>query len=77
MQLLVFTDSLFANNEDLSSQIGFVIALADSINKVNIVHWSSIKYKRVTRSVLALELYAMAYRFDIRAVLKSIIEKLL
>ena len=73
----MFTDSLFTNNKDLLFQIGFVIALADLTNKANIIHWSSIKCKRVTRSVLALELYAIAHGFDIRAVLKFIIKKLL
>ena len=57
--------------------MGFVIALADLINKANIVYWSLIKCKRVIRSVLALKLYAMAYGFDIRAIFKSIIKKLL
>jgi len=45
LKLIIFTDSSFANNYDLSSQIGFVIALADKNNKANIVHWSSIKCK--------------------------------
>ena len=72
----MFIDSLFTNNKDLLSQIGFIIVLDDLINKANIIYWSLIKCKRVTRSVLALELYAMAYRFNIKAVLKSIIEKL-
>jgi len=44
---------------------------------MNIVYWSSIKCKRVTRLVLASKLYAMAYGFDYGAVLKSIIEKIL
>jgi len=44
---------------------------------MNIVYWSSIKCKRVTRLVLASKLYAMAHRFDYGAVLKSIIEKIL
>ena len=77
MQLLVFIDSLFANNKDLLSQIGFIIALADLINKANIVYWSFIMCKRVIKSVLALELYTMAHGFDIGAILKSIIKKLL
>jgi hypothetical protein len=33
--------------------------------KGNIIHWSSIKCKRVTRSVLASELYAMVHGVDI------------
>lgn len=39
LKIVVFTDSPFANNWDLSSQIGFVICLADSANTANIIHW--------------------------------------
>jgi hypothetical protein len=74
LRLIVFTDSLFANNKDLSSQIGYILVLADLSNKANIVHWSSVKCKRVTRSVLASELYAMAHGFDIGAAIKATIE---
>jgi Reverse transcriptase (RNA-dependent DNA polymerase) len=82
IQLVAFTDSSFANNHDLSSQIGFVIALAEKngkqgLHRANIIHWSSVKCKRITRSVLASELYAMAYGFDIAAVIKSTAEKIL
>jgi hypothetical protein len=66
LKLLVFTDASFANNKDLSSQIGYIIVMADSNNQANIIYWLSIKCKRVTRSVLASELYAMTYGFDIR-----------
>ena len=48
LQFLVFTDASFANNKDLSSQIGYVLVLADAIKKANIVYWSLVKYKRVT-----------------------------
>ena len=77
LKLVIFTDASFANNHDLSSRIGFVITLVDSDNKANIIHWSSIKCKRVTRSVLASELYAMVHGFDVGAVLKSTIEGIL
>lgn len=56
LKLVVFTDASFANNLNLTSQIGYVICLADQFNKANIIHWSSTKCKRVTRSVLASEL---------------------
>src|SRR6266480_3650336 len=77
LQLIIFTDASFANNKDLSSQIGFIIALADRNNQANIPHWSSIKCKRITRSVLAAELYAMAHSFDKGMVIKTTIEKIL
>src|SRR6266480_2395057 len=77
LQLIVFTDASFANNKDLSSQIGFVIVLTDKNNQTNVIHWSSIKYKRITRSVLAAELYAMAYSFNKGMVIKTTIEKIL
>src|ERR1700709_2530677 len=75
LRLFVFTDSSFANNKDHSSQIGYVLALADKSNKANIIHWSSVKCKRVTRSVLASELYANG--FDMGACTKATLERIL
>jgi hypothetical protein len=77
LQLVAFTDASFANNKDLSSQIGYVIVLTDATKRANIVHWSSVKCKRVTRSVLASELYGMAHGFDIAAAIKSTVDKIL
>ena len=72
--LFVFVDGSFANNQDLSSQIGYVICLANEVKfnsdnpyskiRGNIIHWSSTKCKRVTRSVLASEIYGMVQGFD-------------
>ena len=69
---MVFTDGSFAKNLDLSSQIGYFIALVNETARTdneftirgNAVHWSSTKCKRVTRSVLASELYGMVNGFD-------------
>ena len=74
---MVFINTSFANNANNTLQISFIIAIADNSNSINIVYWSFIKYKRVTHLILASKLYAMAYRFDYGAVLKSIIEKIL
>jgi hypothetical protein len=74
---VVFTNASFANNNNNSSQIGFVIVLADGNNNANIVYWSSIKCKRVTRFILASELYKMAHGFDHAAVIKTTIKKIL
>ncbi|KAM4063983.1 polyprotein [Hirsutella rhossiliensis] len=78
-QIFVFTDGSFANNKDLSSQIGFVIIIAnetaqstDSFSiRGNILHWSSTKCKRVTRSVLASEIYGLTSGFDLAFVIKQ------
>jgi len=48
LQLLVFMDTSFTNKKDLSSQIGYILILANATKKANIVHWSSVKCKRVT-----------------------------
>jgi transposase InsO family protein len=77
LQLMVFTDASFANNRDFSSQMGYVIALTDREGNANVLHWSSIKCKRITRSVLASELYAMAHGFDMGIAIKTTIERIL
>lgn len=71
LKLYVLPDASFANNRDLSSQIGFLIVLADASNRANIAHGSSVKCRRVTRSVLAAELYAMSHAFDSAATIKA------
>jgi hypothetical protein len=75
--LIVFIDALFTNNRDLSFQIGYILVLIDGTGYTNIIHWSSTKYKRVTRSILASELYNMAYGFNMGALVKSIIDRIL
>jgi hypothetical protein len=77
LQLLVFTDASFANNKDLSSQIRYVLVLINATRHANILYYSFIKYKRITKSVLAFKLYAIAYSFDISASIKFIIDKVL
>jgi hypothetical protein len=65
-KLFVFVDRSFANNKDFNSQIGFEIIIANEITgndeftiNGNLIYWSSIKSKKVTRSVLASEIYGM------------------
>lgn len=77
-KLFVFVDESFANNKDLSSQIEFVIVLANESMKNdefslydNLIHWTSVKCKRVTKSVLASELYAMVLGADIANALNT------
>jgi hypothetical protein len=77
LRLIIFIDSSFVNNSDLSSQIEYVIYLADATHAANILHWSSIKCKKITRSVLAIELFAMIHDFDVDFVLKITLTKMI
>ena len=76
LQILAFTDSSFANNKDCTSQIGYVVVLADASGNANILHWQSIKCRRVTRSVLASELYALSHGFDTASTIKSTLSQI-
>jgi hypothetical protein len=79
LKIKVYADSSFANNEDLTSQLGYIIMLTDKTGKCNILHYSSHKSRRVTRSVLGGEVYAFADAFDqafiLRHDLQSIIKR--
>ena len=84
-KLVIFTDGSFANNKDLSSQLGFLIVLGterrtgishDFEIYGNIVHWNSSKCKRVTRSVLASELYGMVSGFDCAIALSTTLQRI-
>ncbi len=59
-----FSDASFATNKDLSSQRGYVILLVDSNGNYSILNWTSMNCKRVTRSVIPAELYALHHAFD-------------
>jgi len=82
----VFVDALFAQNRDLSSQIGHIIVWANEVPtcngdevaiRGNILHWSSVKCKRVTRSVPASELYGMVHGIDIAMAIQSTLDRIL
>ena len=52
LQRRVYTDASFARNEELSSQLGFIILLCDASNRAHILDFSCRKSKRVVRSIL-------------------------
>ena len=85
LRLFVFVDASFANNADLTSQLGYVIVLGNEEEVApskrhllgNLIHWQSTKCKRVTRSTLASEIYAMVTGADIAHALKTTLDKIL
>jgi hypothetical protein len=80
-KLIIFADGSFANNRNLSSQLGFLIILTNeerthnSFELIrNIIHWSSVKYKRVTRSILALKIYRIINDIDVGIALSTTLQ---
>ena len=59
-----YADAGFANNEDLTFQLGFIVMLKDKHNNAAIIHHGSWKFYRVTRSVLGAEIYAFSQCLD-------------
>ena len=85
-KLFVFVDGSFANNKDMSSQIGYEIILAnenmipyeDNVFELvgNLIHYSSTKSKRVTRSVLASEIYGMVSGVDMAIAIGTTLQQI-
>lgn len=68
--MAVFVDAGFAANPDSFSKLVFIITLMDNAGNSNIIHYGSLKSKRVTRSVLAAELLEMVHGFDISSTIR-------
>lgn len=77
MEVVVCIDAAFATNPDKSSQLG-VIAMIRNMETcdANIVHYTSSKSKRIAKSVLAAELFAMVDGFDLGFSIKESLERI-
>ena len=64
LQLRVCMDASFEKNDDLSSQLGFIVLICDASNRAHILDYSSRKSKRVVRFILGDQIYALAEGFD-------------
>lgn len=64
VHIRVYSDAAFATNDDLSSQLGFLILLADENDRCHIIEYASKKSKRVVRSIMGGETYAFMEAFD-------------
>lgn len=66
IEVVVCIDAAFAVNKDMSSQLGLLAMVRHKLNgDVNIIHFASGKSKRVCKSVLAAELFALVDGFDV------------
>ena len=51
--------------------------LMDEEGIINIIHWTSMKYKWVIHSILTIELYTMAHGFDLAIAMKAAMDVIL
>lgn len=64
MHIRCYADAPFASNDDISSQIVFIIVLCDSLDQSHIIEYRIHKSRKVVRSALAAEVSAFVDAFD-------------
>ena len=77
IRVIGFSDSSFANNRDLSTQLGQIVFLGDNRGTVVPIHFKSYKAKRIVRSAMAGELIAFSHMFDAAITINSELEAIL
>ena len=77
LHLRSYSDSSFADNSDLTTQLGHIVFLCDNEDNCSILHYSSIKSRRVVRSCLGGEAYALADALDITIAVRTDLEAML
>lgn len=75
IKLHVFVDKGYNTNRDNTSQRGVLICLVDANDSCQTLHWASSKCQRITRSMLAGEVYSFLlgydYGYGLRRLLRS------
>ena len=84
VKLFIFINGSFVNNKNFSFQIGYLIILTKKTKKTNkfiikrnLIHYSSIKSKRVTRSILAFKIYRMIKGVNITIAINIMIKMII
>ena len=75
LKIVVYSDASFANNDDLSSQIGYIVFLSDNNENCSFLTYSPYKSERVCRSTMAAETMAFADAFDSAFILRHDLER--
>lgn len=77
IKIVLMSDASFPNAKGSKSELGFVILLLYGKRNANIVHYSSRKCRRVTRSVGTVDLHDLVEGFDADFVIKEMITDIL
>jgi hypothetical protein len=75
--LAAYGDASLGGNDDMTSQMGGVVALRDGLGNCHLLHWFSKKCPRVTSSILAAEVIACVTVFDVAFSLREVLQQAL
>lgn len=75
IHMRVYADASFGTNDDLTSQLGYLVLLCDKNNQCHVLDYGSKKSRRVVRSIMGGELYAFTDAFDISRTLSIDVSK--
>lgn len=76
LHIQTYTNGSFADNDDLSSQLGYIALLCDKTGSARILHYSSYKCRRVGRSFLRGEVMVFADGIDFGLAIKLHVKRI-
>ncbi len=77
LHVRAYTDASFSTNSNHSSQLAYILLLADKLDNACVLHYASYKSRRLARSVLGAGTYAFSDAFDFAYCAKTDLEKIL
>lgn len=77
LRITLFTEAVFWNFGDKSSQLGFAVIISDENGNFNIRHYVSRHCRRIKRSAMGADLLALVTSFDHEFMVKTLMEELL
>lgn len=77
LRLLLVTDESFRNARGMKNQLGFFVMMADKSVNANIVHYGSIRCRRVTKSIMESEIRGLLLGFDFAYAIRDMLVEIL
>lgn len=77
VRIVVASHASFENAKGGRRQFGFVISMVDHHEKANEVHYASCRFRRVSRSVMAAEIYAVVTGYDFAFVIADMLHEII
>ena len=75
LNLRVYAGASFHSDDDMSSQLGYIVIQCDAADHCHVLTYSRKKARRIVRSIMAGEVYAFADAFNAAYMLKHDLER--